>query len=45
VNIDGQMEEVIMENGVTTKCMEKEYSHGLMEGNMRVSTLKIRSRV
>lgn len=45
MNTDGQTEEVIMENGVITRCMGKEYLHGQMEGSMKVSTLKIRSRV
>lgn len=37
VSTNGQMDDVLMESGATIKCMEKEYLHGLMAGNMKES--------
>ena len=42
--IHGLMEEFIMEIGSRTKCMEKEYSHGLTVVNMKVNTLMTRNK-
>ena len=36
----GQMEECTLANGSSTKCTEKEFLPGLMEGNMRGTIMK-----
>jgi len=43
-SIDGLMEEGIMESGAIIRCMEKGYSLGLMGGDMKENTLRIRSK-
>ena len=43
-NIHGLMEDPMLEVEKTIKCTEKVYLNGLMEGDMKVNTLKIRNK-